>query len=185
MKKYLIVLATMMAFSVGAQAQEFGLNLGFNLTSADVSTAGHSVDSKLGVRLGLVTAMDMTKNLKFRSGLTYSQRRFDDKHDGQTTAVNLDYVDIPALVQYNFNDTVAVHGGLIFAFNIDKSYSGGGLSGHVDGVKDIYPLAQVGVDFLFNDLFGLEAYYERGLGGLATDMKNMSIVGANFIYWTL
>ncbi len=166
-----------------ALAQEFGGSIGFNQTTADSNIPGVSVDGKLNYKLGALVAFELADGFKFRSGLLYAPRNFDVKLLGRTIEVNLSYLDVPALVQFNVNEMVGLFGGMVFAFNTAEDVDvPAGITMETD-VDKLIPLLHLGVNFLFQDMIGFDVYYERGLGEFAKHMENFSTFGANFIYW--
>ncbi len=181
MIKYILILVSMAAFSAPALAQEFGATLGFHQTTADTDATGTSIDGKLNFKAGMLIGMEMADKFKFRSGLIFSQRHIDATNSGFKTKVQLDYLDIPANVQYNFNEMFGLFGGMTFALNIADSYKPD--PGVDQDVTKLIPLLDLGVNLTFSDMFGFDFYYQRGLGGFAKSLENHSTFGGNFILW--
>jgi hypothetical protein len=189
-----IIFGSLIALTMGASAyaQDFGITAGLSESNASVSgnnLNGYSNSGEFGFRLGGVASFSLTDDLKFRTGLIYSQRHFDLKSSSPDVKLvhNFDYIDIPVLAQYNFNENFGVFGGLVAAINVNNnvSASGSGLAGSYDvtGTKGLYPIVQLGVNATFDNMYGAEAYYEFGLGDIYDNAKNYSVFGANFIYW--
>lgn len=183
MIRNILILALGLSFSAAASAQEFGAVLGFHQTSADVSTTNSSIDGKLGYKLGLAVGFELVEATKFRTGLLYNQRNFDISRTAGDVEVKLGYLDIPALVQYNVNETFGFFGGLVFGINVsDEAKVSSGPSVDVDA-DSLIPFATAGVNLTFSDMIGFDFYYERGLGGFGKDLQDFSTFGANFLYW--
>lgn len=183
MFKKILVLATTVFIAAPASAQEFGGLLGVHQTTADTDLTSASVDGKLNFKAGVLIAFELVDTLKFRSGLLYSQRHFELTQGANEYKYNFAYLDIPANVQFNFNEMVGVFGGLTFALNTsDDVKLAGGNAGDPDADKMI-PLLDVGVNLLFSDMIGFDFYYQRGLGGFANRLENFSTFGGNFIYY--
>lgn len=186
------IIGSLLALTVGASAfaQDYGLTAGLSQSNASVSgnnLNGYSNSGEFGFRLGGVASFPLTDGLKFRTGLIYSQRHFDLKNSSPDIKIvhNFDYIDIPVLVQFNFNDTIGIFGGIIAAVNVNHNVSTSGVSGTYDvtGTKGLLPIIQLGVNATFDNMYGVEAYYEMGLGDIYDNAKNYSVFGANFIYW--
>lgn len=183
MKKMLFT-ALMAAFvSQGTLAQEFGILGGFGQTTAESKVSGVSEDGEIGYRLGGVVKLEMANQMLFRSGLIYSYRPFTFKSGTVEANFKFAYLDVPALVEYRFNDTFGLFGGLVIGINASDKAEVGGISADPKGMKSLYPLAQVGASMLFQDMFGFDLYYERGLGEIYDGAENYSTIGANFVYW--
>jgi hypothetical protein len=181
------ILATaMMVLALGsvAEAQDFGLTAGFSQSTADSKISGITTGGVFGFRLGGVVAVPLTETLKFRSGLIYAQRHITTSSGLVKNTVSMDYLDVPVLAQYNFNETFGIFGGLIAAFNTNHQGVQNSLTGqNIQNPTSLIPLLQVGINGTFQDQFGVEAYYERGVGDIYDGAKNYSVFGANFIYW--
>lgn len=184
-----IVLGTLL--SSVAMAQDYGLTIGVHQTTATVTSGGGtgiasgSAQGKLNYDLGLTASFELIPNFRFRSGVLYDTRNFDYKLDnsGGTAHVNYAYVDVPVNAQYNFTPMVGIYGGLIVGIKASNSMdmpNGGTYNGTM---KSMYPLVNLGVNFMFNDMIGFDIYGESGLGEFADGMKNYQTFGLHFIYW--
>ena len=179
--------------SSAAMAQDYGLTIGVHQTTATVDTTGSgkwlsgttgSVSGKLGFDAGLTASFELVPNVRFRSGLLYDQRQFDYKlTGGQTVGINFAYLDVPVNVQYNITPMVGIYGGLIVGVKASDSASVPGGVTLPTNMKSMYPLLNVGGNFMFNDMLGFDVYYESGLGEFADNLKNYSTFGMHFIYW--
>lgn len=176
-----LIFGSLMALMLGASAhaQDYGLTAGFSESNATAGQSGYSTTGEFGFRAGGVAAFPLVDGLKFRTGLIFAQRHFDLTVSGNKATARFDYLDVPVLVQYNFNDTIGVFGGLIAGINVNHNID----SGTVTGSKGLYPLVQGGFNATFDNMYGIEIYYEYGLGEFADNLKNFSVFGANFIYW--
>lgn len=200
MKKQLWILALGLFVSSASYAQEYGLTLGVHQTSATVDPSGNSTmatagvtgstNSSLGYDLGLTVAFELMPNFRFRSGALYNYRPFEFKLSapagaaGQTVTFKYAYIDVPVNVQYNFNQTVGVYGGMIVGIKasdtveMPSTFTSTNLN-----AKSLYPLFNVGMNFMFEDMIGIDVYYEMGAGSFSDIAKNYSNFGMHFIYW--
>lgn len=182
--------------STSAMAQEYGLTIGFQQNSADVENpegVSGKIDSKLGFSGGGLVAFELVENLKFRSGLIFNQRHIDYKVTSPDAAegkykLKFDYLDVPVNVQYNFNEMFGVYGGMIMGIKAsDSADAPAGLDFDPD-MESLYPLLNVGVNMIFEDMIGFDLFFERGIGEFATgddslSFKDYTTFGARFIYW--
>jgi hypothetical protein len=195
MRKLIAFFSMMMIGSV-AYSQDFGVIAGFHQTNASgtsVNGVDASITGKFNFRIGGAVSVPLADQVAFRSGLVYTQRHFDSDFSAAgvplaTGSLKFDYIDVPALVQFNFNENVGIFGGLVAAFNVGKDCSlSNGQScsaNNIDtGVNSLIPLLMVGVNGTFQNQFGIEAYYERGMGKIYDRAKDYSDFGANFLYW--
>ncbi|MBX3023063.1 MAG: PorT family protein [Bdellovibrionales bacterium] len=181
-----ILLAISAVFiSFAAQAQEYGFLAGVHQTTASTDVNGASTDGKFGFKAGLTMGFELAPLMKFRTGAIYNQRHFEVKAGATTVEWNFDYLDVPALFQYNINETFGLFGGLNIGINInDRTNIKPSVAVTPDNeANGLIPLVQVGGNFLFEDMIGFDVYYERGLGKIGKDVKDFSTFGANFIYW--
>ncbi len=186
--KHLLFLVVASFISLSTQAQEFGVLAGIHNTDAD-SDAVIKPDTAMGYRLGVVMKYEIGDAVSVRSGMTYTARHFElNDSDSETNLdVNLDYLDIPVLFNFQVNDMVGFYAGPVIAINVGKktkgTLAGDSINEDVDNMKSLYLLAQLGASFTF-DQIGFDVYYERGLGKINDDgLKNFSIYGANFLFW--
>lgn len=168
-----------------ANAQEFGALLGVHQTTADSAQNGVSIDGAFNFKAGMLVNFGLNDMAKFRTGLLYNQRHFETKSGGTKTAeINFNYLDVPALFQYNMNEMFGLFGGLVVGVNVgDDVKMSNGTTAADPGTKSLIPLVQLGANVTFDDMIGFDLYYERGLGDFADHFKDFSTFGANFIYW--
>ncbi|MBX7231062.1 MAG: PorT family protein [Bdellovibrionales bacterium] len=173
-------------FSVRTYAQEYGVSLGVHQTDASSTNDALSVGNVFNFRLGGIVMLPFTESFKFRSGLMFTQRHLELDMTTSKPTAKFDYIDVPALAQYQFNENFGLYGGLIVGFNVNHKLTvdnpPAGVSTSAKGVKSMLPLFQVGINGTFQDEFGLEVYYERSVGDIYQDAKDYSVYGINFIY---
>jgi hypothetical protein len=178
--------------SANAMAQDYGLTLGVHQTTATVDTGtsaasfpAGSVSGRLNFDLGLTASFELVPNFRFRSGVLYDTRAFDYKlaNGAGTFSFNYAYVDVPVNVQYNFTPMVGIYGGLIVGIKASDSKTTPTGFVYDGSMKSMYPLVNLGVNFMFNNMFGFDLYGEDGLGEFADHMKNYQTIGMHFIYW--
>lgn len=181
--RFLMILIAATLTSAPTFAQELGLLGGFHQTTAESANTTYSDDGKIGYKLGALARFEMSEPFSFRSGLIYTARNFDLNAPGIEVEYKFSYLDVPALIDYRLNDVVGFYGGLSIGINVaDEAKINGVDAGDID-TESMIALGQVGASFLFQDMFSLDVYYERGLGDIANSVKDYSTFGANFVYW--
>ena len=176
----LTIAATLCLVSAPSFGQEIGITGGFHQSNADATSDGVTTDGKIGYKLGMTAKFAMVDQLNFKTGLLYSYRPFEFNPAGTTSEAKFAYLDIPALVEYKINEMFGVFGGLVIGLNVDDKTSS---SNATQGTEDIIALGQVGVSLLFEDMYGFDFYYERGLGDIYDGAENFTSIGANFVWW--
>lgn len=180
MIKNILILTTALLISPYALAQEYGALLGVHQTSADSGVTGTSIDGVFNFKAGLAVGFALSDNAKFRTGLLYNQRHVETNTSGVKGKVNFDYLDVPALVQFNVNEMFGLFGGLVVGINVSDDTKP--KATNVDA-KALIPLLNLGMNLMFQDMIGFDVYYERGMGQFAKNLENYGTFGANFIYW--
>ena len=182
--RYLLLILAFTTLS--AQAQEYGVEVGVHQTTAATPVQGVKVNGVLNFDLGLAMAFELMPSLRFKTGAMYNQRNVDYHFDfvNQTITYKFAYIDVPINAQYNFTPMFGIFGGLVVGINVsDKIKLPAGEDSYDPDAKSLYPLIDVGANFLFSDMVGFDFYYERGLGNYARNVKDLSSFGLRFTYW--
>ncbi len=109
---------------VYAQVFEGGLTVGFNGTQID----GDKVSGyhKLGAAFGGWVQTDLPKNLFFAMELKVNQKGSrmtpTQQNDYNKFVLRLDYIDLPVIIGYKFNDLLSVYIGGSYGYLFHKSY---------------------------------------------------------------
>lgn len=178
------LLAFILIFSSLAWGQEWGASIGVHQTTADSNQTGSSVDGKLNYKVGALVGFELNEQTKFRSGVLFNQRQFDVSNSLGKFDYKFAYIDVPANVQYNFNEMVGLFGGLVIAMNVSDDVDGpAGVTVSDPGAESMIAILNMGVNLTFNDMIGFDFYYERGMGRFANGLENHSTFGGSFLYW--
>jgi hypothetical protein len=184
------VLILISIFTLNVNAQEFGAMAGIHNGKSDLISSSLSSENVLGYRLGILMKTELTESVQFRSGLIYTVRNTEHESAGVfRSELDLSYLDIPVLFEFNMSEIVSVFAGPVVAINVGDNKkdtnltTGASTQGSIDDVESLYLLAQVGVSFNFDGI-GFDVYYERGLGEYIKDgAEDFSAYGANFVLW--
>jgi len=180
MRKMLVLLISVLSFGLSANAQELGMTGGFSSSQAEAKTAGVSEDSSIGYRFGASVKFNLMDQLNFKTGLLYVYRPFTFKTSGTEYDLKFAYLDLPATMEFKFNDMIGVFGGVIVGINVSDNNS---LVGDPREVEELIAHLQGGVSFLFDDLYGFDIYMEKGMGDIYNNAKDYTTYGANFVYY--
>lgn len=149
------LLFTILSFASLVSGQRFygGLTAGFNGTQVDGDNIGGY--HKLGAVFGGWVQTDLPKNLFLTMELKVSQkgsRMLPNKQNNYFKFVyRLDYIDVPVVLGYKFNNTISAYIGGSYGYLFHKSYSNNFDVTTIDDFElkdwDIELLAGIKVDF--------------------------------------
>ena len=168
---------------VAAISQEWGLAAGVSQTSAKSRVPDATTTHRLSFRGGLTSSFFfLNDEIKIRTGLLYTQRRFEIREDQSSYTYDWHYLDIPVLTQVKYNEMIAFFGGVNIEVNISSdtipSLDGG-------GARSLSSVFQVGVNFLFDNMYGFDAYYEQGFDNIDDNVAQPSAFGIDLLYYFL
>lgn len=179
MKIYLITILTMLVIAVGTASAQNNINIGtkIGLNSYNFSNdSGPEYDSKIGMHAGILGHIHLdgtSGQFALQPELVYSMQgaKLGD------TRFNLDYLNVPILLQYMFDNGFRVQAGpqlgLLVRAKAENSNSS------VD-IKDDFKSLDMGLSFGVSYVhvptsFGIDARYNLGL----SDITENSIVQSN------
>lgn len=126
MKK--LFLASAVALFGMMNAQTFGVKAGMNISSISNSTG---LKSKVGLNAGVFLNAPIAATFSIQPELLYNMK--GGKGDNNTGSLNLDYISLPVMFQYNATPMFYLEAGPEFSLLLSAKGKGGGLT--VD-VKD-------------------------------------------------
>ena len=97
-----MLVAMFVVFASQAQVN-LGVKGGLNLYKISVDE-GDNTDMKPGVHLGLLTHIHVTEQFALQPEIMYSVQGAKSELDGDERKINLNYVNIPLLFQYMFDN---------------------------------------------------------------------------------
>lgn len=167
MKSYLIAIIATLVMTVGtvsAQNINFGTKIGLNSYSIN-NDSGSDFDSKLGIHAGILGHIHLTRQLGLQPELVYSMQ---GGKSGNTN-FNLDYLNIPVLFQYMFDNGFRVQAGPQVGFLVRGKAENGSAS--VD-IKDEFKSIDAGLSFGASYIhtpssFGIDLRYNLGLSDIS------------------
>lgn len=163
MKKIsLLLLAFCVSSAVFAQTANFGIKGGLNISSIDWSI---DMDSRMGVHLGVLAHIHLAPQWAIQPELLYSaEGAKQDVTGGEVTWKN-DYINIPVMVQYMFNNGFRIEAGpqlgILASTEIQDD------DGNDEEADDVFKSTNVslglGLSYLSNSGLGVGARYNLGL----------------------
>jgi len=173
MKFYLIGVFAflLMAGPVSAQHNNFGIKGGLNLYNI-FNNDNDGFDQKTGFHLGIISHIHLGGQFALQPELTFSTQGTQYKVENETTKLNLNYLNVPLLGQYMFDNGFRLQAGPQLGFLLSaKSETNNNSTDIKDDLKGfelgfgigasyVHPPSGFGVDARYN--FGLTPINENG-----------------------
>ncbi len=177
MKKLVIVLlaSTLAITSINAQSPvAFGLKGGLNIATLNVESDSE-LDPRLGLHVGGLAHIHLNRSWALQPEVIYSAQGFGDI-DNDDVKWKLDYVNIPVMVQYMFDNGFRLETGPQLGLLINaKAESGNSESSLKDDLKSTDVSWGFGLNYLSKSQIGVGARYNLGLTNInegSSDVKN-------------
>jgi len=169
MKNYFIavVMAMMVTGTLSAQSVNIGVKGGLNVYNV---TNNSEFNSKAGLHLGLLGHVHLNQKWALQPEIMYSSQ--GAKYGESSNRLNLDYLNVPVLFQYMFDNGFRLQAGPQLGILVNANTKVG--ENKID-VKDDFKNIDFGVSFGGSYVhppsgFGIDARYNLGL----TDISNSS-----------
>lgn len=176
------VLALFVALQpVRAQGVGFGVEAGLNVSDLSVDDDGESVnlDAETGYRAGAVLRWNFAPVLGFQTGASFSQKGATSDTEALTQEIQIDYLEIPLLLQINIptgpvpvNPRIFGGGTFNFELTCDQTLSDG--TGSVEAACSADELGDAAIDTKSVDvglLFGGGLDFPAGPGAFTVDVR--------------
>jgi hypothetical protein len=168
MKKTIIFMATLFSLcSVKAQNVHFGIKGGMNASSLNSSPDNSDMQTKIGFNLGLLAHIHTSnKQWAIQPEIYYSTEGSKSK-SASNASLNLDYLNVPVLAQYMFDNGFRIEAGPQIGFLMSAKNKAGDITENVkDNLKSTNFSIPVGVGYLTSSGFGFDARYNFGLSNI-------------------
>ena len=148
----------------------FGLKAGLNISTL----SGGDSSSKAGFYGGLFANVPVAQDFSFQPEVLYSGMGAKAKSNSDLK-VNLDYISVPLMIQYNALPNLYVEAGPQFSFLINSKLKY--KSNSTDG-KDVFKTFDFGIGlgagYYFTQNIGLTARYVAGLNDVMKNRPDLS-----------
>lgn len=169
MKHYLIgvIAALMITGTAMAQHNNFGIKGGLNAYTI-YSDDNSSADTKIGFHLGLISHIHLGNQFAIQPELIYSTQRAQYSNGSTTAKLNLNYVNVPLLFQYMFDNGFRLMAGPQVGFLVSAKTEIDNTKTDVkDNLKKIELAFGVGASYVHPPSgFGVDARYNFGLNNI-------------------
>ena len=178
MKKTAIFVASLfLLFTAKAQQAHFGLKGGVNVSQLNFNR-NISSDNKVGLNLGILAHIHTSsESWAIQPELFYSME--GAKNIGNSGIdYNLNYLNVPVLLQYMFSNGFRLEGGPQIGFLLNANTKEGGVTVDDKGFKSTAFSIPLGIGYLTSSGLGLDARYVFGLTDI-NNLKDGTIIQSN------
>lgn len=175
MKFYLISIIAIMVLTAGtATAQHANIGVKGGLNSYNINTDNSSdFDSKTGLYIGLLGHIHLNDQYAFQPELNYSMQGAKSGN----TDIKLDYINVPLLVQYMFDNGFRIQAGPQLGLLVNAKAENGSSTDIKDDFKSIDLGLSVGASYVHPPTgFGIDARYNHGFSDIS---ENSSFKSTN------
>lgn len=178
MKKTIIFVASLfLLFTAKSQDVHFGVKGGLNVSQLHFRD-NISSESKVGLNLGILAHIHTTsKTWAIQPELFYSMEGARNV-DNSGIDYNLNYLNLPVLLQYMFENGFRLEGGPQIGFLLSANTKGGGVTVDDKGFKSTAFSIPLGVGYLTSSGWGIDARYVFGLSDI-NDLHNGETIQSN------
>jgi hypothetical protein len=125
-------------------------------------------DPRIGFNLGLLGHIHLNSNFAIQPEIVYSAQGAKQTVDNGTNKLNLNYINVPVLLQYMFDNGLRLQAGPQVGFLVSAKSKTGNNS--IDVKNDMNPIdfaLSFGASYVFPPTgFGIDARYNLGLNNI-------------------
>ena len=167
MKFYVILTAAsiLVTGSLNAQHVNLGVKAGLNVYNIINSNNDAAYKSKAGFNMGLIGHIHLDKQLALQPEIVYSGQGTKYNTGNVETKLNLNYINVPVLLQYMFDNGFRLQAGPQVGFLISAKSKAGAVSTDIkNNLRTIDFGIGAGVGYVHPESgFGVDARYNLGL----------------------
>lgn len=178
MKKAITLVASIfLLFTAKAQDVHFGVKGGINVSQLHFND-NISSENKAGVHLGILAHIHTSsKTWAIQPELFYSMEGAKNV-DNSGVTYNLNYMNVPVLIQYLFENGFRLEGGPQIGFLLSANRKGGGVTVEDKRFKSTAFSIPLGIGYLTSSGLGFDARYVFGLSNI-NDLHNNQTIQSN------
>ncbi|HEY8659379.1 MAG TPA: porin family protein [Hanamia sp.] len=175
MKKTIIFAATFfLLLSAKAQEVHFGIKGGLNASELHFNN-DTKLDTKIGFNLGLLAHIHAGETWALQPELIYSLEGAKGNIGNSEYSYNLNYLNVPVLLQYMFDNGFRLEGGPQIGFLLNAKTKVNNTSTDNKGFKSTAFSIPLGVGYLTHTGLGFDARYVFGLSNINDDNNGPTI----------
>ncbi len=183
MKFYFTVALATILMTTTAFAQHANIGFKVGLNSYNINNSSTNYDSKLGFHVGMIGHIHLSKQLAFQPEIMYSSQGAKYTFLGTETTINLDYINVPLMIQYMFDNGFRLQAGPQVGFLTSaKSKTNNSTSDIKSNIKGIDLALGLGIGYIDpKSGFGVDVRYNLGLSNINENTSSKSTnVGYQF-----
>ncbi|MEB8329919.1 porin family protein [Flavobacteriaceae bacterium KMM 6897] len=172
MRIYLAILALLVVSGTSVYAQEVNIGIKGGLNAYTVGGDDtEDAETKLGYNLGLLGHVHISDRFGIQPEIVYSTQGTKGNESGADLKVNLDYINVPVLFQYMYDNGFRLQAGPQVGFLTSAKVKGDGISVDIkDDIKSIDFALSVGASYVHPPSgFGVDARYNYGISNINED----------------
>ena len=179
MKRIIIfILSGFIFFTSNAQKTYFGIKGGLNVSSLHFGD-NTSLDSKIGFHVGGLAHIHASKTWAIQPEIFYSlEGAKGTLPNNNKLTYNLNYINVPVLLQYFFDNGFRLEGGPQMGFLLSAKTKTGNLTVDNKGFESTAFSIPLGIGYLTAEGLGFDARYVFGLSNI-NDNKNGPTIQSN------
>ncbi len=173
--------AILIAGTVSAQSVNVGIKGGLNVYNINNDNGVSNYDTKPGFNLGVLGHIHLARQIALQPEVVFSTQGAKFKNQqGVDTKINLNYVNVPVLVQYMFDNGFRLQAGPQVGFLASAKRKTGSVEVNTkDNYKSIDFGLSAGVGYVHPPTgFGVDARYNLGLSDI-NDNNPTNITSTN------
>ena len=165
-KASILILSLFLLIHVNAQQAHLGIKGGVNISDLNYNDNTTS-NNKIGLNFGVLAHIHASKIWAIQPELIYSLEGASSKITSQGTVhTNLNYLNVPVLLQYMFNNGFRLEGGPQLGFLLSAKTRSGNVTVTNTSFQSTAVSIPLGVGYLASSGVGLDARYVFGLSNI-------------------
>lgn len=172
MKKYLAILAVLLATGSSVFAQEVNIGIKGGLNSYTIGGDDtDDIDGKLGYNIGLLGHIHLSERFGLQPEIVYSTQGAKASDGNGDVKISLDYINVPVLFQYMYDNGFRIQAGPQVGFLTSAKAKADGVTVDLDdSFKTIDFGLSLGASYVHPASgFGVDARYNLGLSNINED----------------
>lgn len=166
MKKTVIFISALLfIMNVKAQTAHFGVKGGINVSSLNIKD-NSSYESKIGLNAGLLAHIHASPNWAIQPEVFYSSEGAKTKVGNSNVKINLNYINVPVLLQYMVANGLRFEGGPQIGFLVNAKTKTDNATVDNKNFKSTAFSIPLGVGYLTMNGLGFDARYVFGLSNI-------------------
>ncbi|MDQ6890438.1 MAG: PorT family protein [Bacteroidota bacterium] len=165
-KTTILIFATLLLFTAKAQQAHFGVKGGINVSQLNVKDDNSSFNSKIGLNAGLLAHIHASKTWAIQPEVFYSSEGAKQKVGNSDVKINLNYINVPVLLQYMASNGLRFEGGPQIGFLVNAKTKTNNATVANNNFKSTAFSIPLGVGYLTTSGLGFDARYVFGLSNI-------------------